>query len=868
LNRIFPASESFDSQVESRLLSLAGWFLFFYALAISLAPAARFHSWMVTYRWEHWFGFLVWLVGSSVVFRKLNKSLPDRDPYIFPLVMVLAGWGLLEVWRLSSDFGLRQTIWLAISLTVLFFLSGKAVYLDLLRRYKYLWLVSGLALTALTFVIGTYPGGNGPHLWLGIFGIYLQPTEPLKLLLIVYLSAYLADLRLQRLGLLQWLMPALIILAAALLILFAQRDLGTATLFILIFTFVVYFATGRRRFLIISLVIIIAAGFLGYQLFDVIRVRVDAWINPWLDPSGRSYQIVQSIIAVASGGVFGRGPGLGSPGIIPVAQSDFIFAAIAEETGLFGIIGLLSVIALLFNRGFIAALHSTDIYRRNLAAGISIYLVVQSIFIIGGNLRLLPLSGVTLPFISYGGSSLLTGFISIWMLLAISQQSSRQIVTSIRVVPYLITGALILAGLVSASLTAGWWSVIRSSDLSNRADNPRRGIAERYVLRGSLVDRTSQPIDRSLGISGDYVREYLVPGLAATTGYSHPIYGLGGLEQAYDDYLRGIKGNPSMLIWSSQMLYGQPPQGLDIRLSIDLQMQEKADQAMQGKKGAVILMNAATGEILAITSQPGFDPNKLDENWLQLSTRSDSPLLNRVTQGAYPVGTAIVPFILATQTETIKLSAKPERTDLDGLNCSLNPGDTPDWNQALIAGCPGAVLDLLDRLSVNQLEEIYRSAGFFDQPELALPQALASPLREFDAEKAITGNVETSVTPLQMVIAASSLSANGIRPAPRIAIAVNTPTQGWVILPSGQKSQVFITEGISNAISLLTDGEFPFWHTTASVPTREGQTHWFVGGTLPDWQGTPLALAVVLEGDTAKTASTIGIDLLNSVVQK
>lgn len=868
MNRLFPYSASFNSQVESRLLSLAGWFLFFYSLAISLSPAARFHSWAVTYRWEHWLGFVVWLAGSSIVFHKLNKSLPERDPYIFPLIMILTGWGLLEVWRLSSEFGLRQTMWLAVSLLFLYFLSGKSYFLDLFRRYKYLWLAGGLALTALTFVIGTYPGGNGPHLWLGGFGVYLQPTEPLKLLLIIYLSAYLADLRLQRLAVLQWLMPALVILAAALLILFAQRDLGTGTLFILIFTFVVYFATGRRRILIISLIIIVASGFLGYQLFDVIRVRVDAWFNPWLDPSGRSYQIVQSIIAVASGGVFGRGPGLGSPGIIPVAQSDFIFAAIAEETGLVGVIGMLTVIALLFSRGFKSAIHSSDTYRRNLAAGISIFLVVQSIFIIGGNLRLLPLSGVTLPFVSYGGSSLLTGFICAWILLAISQQSSQQTVSSIRVEPYLVTGAIILTGLAAASITTGWWSVIRSADLSNRVDNPRRIIAERYVLRGSLVDRTSQPINRSTGVTGDYVREYLVPGLAASTGYSHPTYGLGGLEQAYDDYLRGLKGNPSMLIWSSQMLYGQPPEGLDVRLSVDLQMQEKVDQALQGKTGAAILMNAATGEILAIGSQPGFDPNFLDQKWLEWSQRQDSPLLNRATQGVYPAGTAILPFILASQTEPVTLPATPKDLVYEGLNCALFPGAKPGWSQALIAGCPGTVFNLLDRLPVNQLDEIYRSAGFFDQPDLALPQAFSSPLRQLNREQTITGNTETTVTPLQMVLAASSLSANGIRPSPRIAIAVNTPTQGWVILPSGQKSQVFNAEGISNAINLLNDGESPFWQTTASIPTAQGQTHWFVGGTLPDWQGTPFALAIVLEGNTAETTTNIGKELLNSVMQK
>ncbi len=837
-------------------------------MAITLSPAARMHSWQVAYRWDHWIGFFVWLVCTAFTYHKLNRSLPDRDPFIYPLVMILTGWGLLEIWRLSTAYGLRQTIWLTVCLAFLYFLSGRSAYLDLFRRYKYIWLAGGLALTALTFWIGTYPGGNGPHLWLGFLGLYLQPSEPLKLLLIVYLAAYLADLRMQKFDFIQWLMPALIILAVSLLILLAQRDLGTATIFILIFTFIIYLATGRRRILLISLFIIAAAGIFGYQLFDVIRVRVDAWFNPWLDPSGRSYQIVQSIIAVASGGVFGRGPGLGSPGIIPVAQSDFIFSAIAEETGLIGTIGLLAIIALLFNRGLTIALHATDTYQRNLAAGISIYLAIQSIFIIGGNLRLLPLSGVTLPFVSYGGSSLLTGFIGVWMLMVISDQSSRQISNSLKVEPYLISGVLILVGLTAASLVSGWWSVIRSENLSNRVDNPRRSIAERYVQRGSLVDRSGQPISRSVGTSGSYLREYLFPDLAATTGYSHAIYGLSGIELYYDDYLRGTEGNPSMLIWSNQMLYGQPPEGLDIRLSIDSEIQKTADKALSGKKGAIVLMNASTGELLAISSQPGFDPNTLDENWLSLTTQKDSPLLNRATQGMYPIGAAISPFILASQPQSIPLKTKPEIINLDGFGCALTTSAEPTWGQSLTAGCPGAIYKLLDHLTVNRLEEIYQSSGFFSQPDIPLPQVTAISHHELDLKSTLLGNNDAAVTPLQMVLAAAAISADGISPAPRIAMAVNTTTQGWVILPAGQKTQSFSAEGISMALTMLTDEEAPCWHTTASVPTSEGQIHWFVGGTTPEWKGTSLALAVVIEGGTARSATDLGIALLNSVMME
>lgn len=869
--RIFPVSTSYHSQVESRLLTLAAWFLCFYSLAITLAPAARMHSWQVTYRWEQWIGYAAWLVCTAVAWRSLNKTLADRDPFIFPLIMLMTGWGLLEVWRLSPSFGLRQTIWLAVCLGVLLLLSARPAVLELVRRYKYICLVSGLALTALTFFIGTYPGGSGPHLWLQFFGLYLQPSEPLKLLLIVYLAAYLADIRMQRqLTFLQWLMPALVILGTSLLILLAQRDLGTATIFILIFTFIVYLATGRRRVILISLFLVAAAGLFGYQLYDVIRIRIDAWINPWLDPSGRSYQIVQSIIAVATGGVFGRGPGLGSPGIIPVAQSDFIFSAIAEETGLIGIIGLLSVIALLFSRGLNTALHAADIYRRNLAAGISIYFAIQSIFIIGGNLRLLPLSGVTLPFVSYGGSSLLTGFLATWILLLISHQSSRQVINTLNVKPFILTGAMILMGMVAASIVSGWWSVIRSDDLSNRVDNPRRSIAERYVQRGSLVDRSGKPISESVGTSGNFQRKYFLPGLAATTGYSHPVYGLSGLEQAYDNYLRGLQGNPSMQVWSSQMLYGQPPEGLDIRLSIETETQNLTDQALKGKKGAAILMNASTGEILAISSQPGFDPNTLDENWLSWTTRQDSPLVNRVTQGVYPVGTAIGPFVLASQSGTIPLNTTPDRINLDGFGCALTLDEkiVPTWGEALKAGCPGALFDLMDHLTVNRLEDIYNAAGFFSLPEIPLAQAPTSSFHALDRKDTILGNNSATATPLQMVLAAASITAKGLRPSPRIAMAVDTPAQGWVILPAGQKTQSFTSDGIQMALSQYADDDSPLWHTTASVPTSEGQIHWFVAGTTQQWQGTPLALTLVIEGNTAETTTELGINLLNSVMMQ
>ncbi|HEX7557196.1 MAG TPA: hypothetical protein VF338_11270, partial [Leptolinea sp.] len=170
------------------------------------------------------------------------------------------------------------------------------------------------------------------------------------------------------------------------------------------------------------------------------------------------------------------------------------------------------------------------------------------------------------------------------------------------------------------------------------------------------------------------------------------------------------------------------------------------------------------------------------------------------------------------------------------------------------------------RVPASRLADIFLSAGFFSQPDLALPQAPAITVQELDREKTILGSNNTTVSPLQMVLAASSLSSNGIRPAPRITMAVNTPTQGWVILPAGQKSQAFTPDGVEFALSLLKEEDSLFWHITTSVPSSDSQIHWFVGGTLPDWQGTPLALAIAIEGDTAESTDTLGKNLLNSVM--
>lgn len=862
-------SRSPRDQVQSRLLILAAVFLFLFAVTLTLSPAARLHSWNVPLRWTHWAGFVVWLGGFVFLHHQTARLLPDRDPYFLPLAAILTGWGLLTIWRLDTTLGLRQTLWLALGFLIFWFGIRTPGLLALTRRYKYLELTGGLLLTALTFIFGVYPGGVGPHLWLGCCGFYLQPSEPLKLLLIVYLTAYLADHLPLSFKLMELLTPTLILMGAALVILIAQRDLGTATLFIFLYSAIVYMASAKRRILAISGGSILLAGLLGYQLFDVIRIRINAWINPWIDSSGRSYQIVQSLISIASGGVFGSGPGIGSPGLVPVAHSDFIFTAIAEETGLLGTLALVGVFALLIHRGFRTAMHATHSYQRYLAAGLSAYLSAQAILIIAGNIRLLPLTGVTLPFISYGGSSLLTSIISVLLLTLISSPADPEPAPLPVVQPYLLTASGLIAGLVCIALINGWWSVVRADSLVNRADNPRRFVAERIVPRGTILDRNNRSIQVSEGQPGSFTRRSLYPPLAATIGYTDPVYGQAGLEASQDGYLRGTQGSPASLISWNYLLYSQPPPGLNVRLSLDLDLQRLADGLIGSKKGALVLMNAKTGEILVMASHPYFDPNQISQNWTEWIQDKTAPLLNRATQGQYSPGTAIGPFLLSAALNRGPIPSLPAdlsfATAGKTWTCAQNPPANPTWQWAVQNGCPAALVQLNRQLNPGQLGLLFQQLGFYNLPDIPLSGAVPVKQTDFkNADLAALGEENTSVTPLQMVLAASTLSMKGQYPNPRIVMAVQTPQQGWVVFPSQPAHESLSPASSETAARLLGIEGTPYWQTTGNGLTGQGRVTWYLTGTLPDSQGIPLALALVLEEDNPTLASQIGQAVLKA----
>lgn len=426
MTRTLPALSAIASAprmftIERALLALGGAFLAVNSAALALQRGGDLTQWLP---------LLVWAACAMLGQRLIAQRLPRRDPLLFPLAMFLSGWGLLIIDRVAPVMADRQTVWLIIGTATLVAAVWTRPLLHWLRRYRYTLLLVSLLLLIATIRFGTNPSGaeGAPTLWIGVAGFYAQPSELLKVMLVAFLASYLsAQIPLLRTGGHRALFnprllgPLLLMWGVAVVVLVWQRDLGTAVLVFAVFILLLYIASGLTSMLVAGAALVVAAGVVAYAAFAVVRLRVDIWLNPWPESSDRAYQIVQSLMAFAAGGASGQGIGQGAPGFIPVAHSDFVFAALAEEWGLLGVVVALAFIAVYVLRALRAGIARPDSpFRTLLAVGLGLLIGVQALLIMGGVLKLVPLTGVTLPFLSYGGSSLVTSFLITGLLLRVS----------------------------------------------------------------------------------------------------------------------------------------------------------------------------------------------------------------------------------------------------------------------------------------------------------------------------------------------------------------------------------------------------------------------------------------------------------------
>jgi len=379
-------------------------------------------------------------VGIFIVLHLVVRFfLSQADPYLLPITALLSAIGLTEIYRIRQPLALLQGQWLIVG-AVLFIITVVVVRdHQRLDSYRYLLGATGLVLLLITIVFGTEI--NGAHLWLHIGGLSIQPSEFAKIAIVVFLAGYLNDKKEMLsvptshvlgvpLPAPKYFGPLIIMWVVSLLMLVFMKDFGMSLLFLATFVTLIYMATSRLVYVATGALLFVVGALASYQFVSHVRDRFDIWIDPWSRAQGSGYQLIQSLFAMADGGLLGAGIGRGyliQPDrtlVVPELQTDFIFTAVANELGLFGGVALILCFFLFTWRGFRIAVWAPDGFSKLLAAGLATMFGLQTFIILGGVTRLIPLTGVTLPFVSYGGSSITANLVLVALLLMVSHRTA------------------------------------------------------------------------------------------------------------------------------------------------------------------------------------------------------------------------------------------------------------------------------------------------------------------------------------------------------------------------------------------------------------------------------------------------------------
>ena len=625
---------------------------------------------------------------------------PGADPAILPVVFTLSGIGITFVTRLQPDASLGQVIFLFLGVALMVGTLAVVKNLEVIKRYKYVLGIAGIVLLVLPMFIGTEIYGS--KLWIKIGGFQFQPGEFAKVLIVLFLAGYLAENRellsisnRTVLGIkfprLRLLYPLFIVWGVCLLVVAFERDLGSALLFYTIFLIMLYVATGRVSYVIIGLALLAVGAFGMYQIMSHVQVRVAIWLDPFSDAQNLGYQIVQSLFSLADGGLAGVGIGKGMADIIPVVASDMIFAAIGEEMGLLGGSAVLLLFMLFAVRGLTTAARAKSDLAAFSAAGLTAAISFQAFTIVGGVTKLIPLTGVTLPFMSQGGSSLLASFVIVALLLRAGDEAtgrSSEIAntsTDLATAGYRTTvrgshmrrpaldtpesgllGRVALANRLTRTVflftalfavligNITYIQVIKASEYQDMPSNNHTINKARFIKRGSIITADGLTLAESIQqADGTYARSYPNGNLAAhVVGYYSQQYGTMGIENTQNDTLTGSKDYSS---WQNALnsLAGISEPGNSVQLTIDSRIQRAAEQALAGRVGAIVALDPRSGAVLAWASAPTFDNTNIQAaiEAANASGGADTSMYDRATLALYTPGSTFKVLTLASALE-------------------------------------------------------------------------------------------------------------------------------------------------------------------------------------------------------------------------
>ena len=798
------------------------------------------------------------------------------DTVPLALAYTLLAVGLIEVARLKPDLFAAQLRWACVGTAAWMLVLLFWARLRRMLAYPYVLGAATTIVLLLPLLFGVSIGGNKNWLAFGAFSV--QPSEFGKILLVFFLAAYLADhhavltLPARRVAFLhlppvRFIAPLVALWGLSVLMFVIAHDLGAALFFFGMAVVMTYMGTGRKSYVFLAGVFILAAAALSYMLFGHVRVRFDIWMHPWADPNGMSYQIVQSLFAIGSGGVWGTGLSEGHPGLIPEVHTDFIFSAIAEEFGLIGAVFVLMAYALLFWRGIQIALRQARMEETLLAAGAAVALLLQAAGVHHrGGRHEAPAPDGHYPAVCQlrgqldGGEFCLSRDSDC----ALCPTQGGGIMTDGKMRRHIAAAAACLLVLIAVQiLYLVKISVWDGASLAAHPLNMRSALMEEDIRRGRILDHTGRVLAES-DAAGNRSYPYGAV-LAPVTGYRTDRHGATGIEQTEGTPLSGVTNDVAGMGPLRTLLRADA--GYDVRLTVDAELSQTAYRALGEHRGAVVVMDAETGALLAMVSTPSFDPSVTERSWDTLSSRADSPLLNRAAQGLYPPGstfkTLVADAALATGVTTTDEIFDCTGELAIGRDYVLHEPHGEVHGRlrladALRESCNITFATLAMRMGDKGLSDAFDRFGIgaeLNAPEVSMAAAHVPALRGLsdgeitlhglsDGEIAQLGfgQGQLLVTPLQMALVADAFANGGRIMQPYLVDAVLT-TGGIALETSSPK--VWRTATTPERAGII-DGDVRVTGKTGTAENATGTDHaWFIGSA--ERGGRKIVLSVLVE---------------------
>ena len=828
--------------------------------------------------------YLMQVVLISVIFMFYHFMYKRCSVLLINNMCMLLVIGMIMLTRISFDKAFRQFIFIAIGSVVMLIIPLFLQKGSLFRKFSALYFVVGVALLAVVVAIGAT--SYGAKLTISIGGFSFQPSEFVKIIYVFFIASMLyKETNFKRVFLTSCLS------AVYVLLLVASKDLGGALLYFMAYLIMIYVATKKVIYLGAGVGGMSVACVVGYFLFSHVRTRVSVWQNPTADIDGQGYQICQSLFGIGTGSWFGLGIGEGLPTKIPVVDKDFIFSAISEEFGAIFAIGLILLCFSCFFMIVNVSMQMKDKFYKLVAVGLAVLYATQVILTIGGAIKFIPSTGVTLPLVSYGGSSMLSTLIvfgivqGLYMRKAAAQANNSKSKKDEKSdkkakskpekkesnLEYNVVTFLFMAIFLAMIAYFVYFLAVKSEDFINNEYNGLQTLFEEDVVKGEIITSDGYVIAETItDEEGNESRNYPYGKMFAhVTGYSSSVRT--GLEKQLNFTL--LRSHSFFVEQLVSQFTNEKQFGDNVVTTIRYDLQETAYNALGSYDGAVIVMEPSTGKILAMVSKPTYNPNTIESDWESL--QEGSSLYNRATQGQYTPGSVFKIMTLLAYMESNPDTYNDYSFECTGeitignktIHCASNKKHgTVDLEASFAKSCNTSFANMMQSIDEEVFQNLCDSTLFNQNLPIAFESSVSSfAIAESDdnALKMDTaiGQGKTLVSPLHMAMLASAVCNDGVVMRPYLVERVEN-YEG--ILVEETKTKEYKTLFNENQVSVLTDymratveegtasrlnkDAYTAYGKTGTAQTTSDldQTNaWFVGYAEKD--GKEIAIAVIVE---------------------